>query len=265
MYTTQTTTPTILLANGFTEDTLILAAYLRGAGFPASLLSIAESTCYSLHGIPVISDSQLTEHPFEASDALIIPGDRACTAKLLANPKVLHALSHALQKETPIMTLTTATESVQRRFPQLATATNHLPQIEQPIEALAEQLIQSYVQRSAPLKQTSLYHTPKTIWQDAVTGIFWRGNDRLQTMTPLENNLLHFMLQHPQQRLTATTLINAAWPIDMLKDGIATECLYTLVKNVRQKIEPTRTPQYLRTWRGSPEGGYQFFPNGSDT
>lgn len=262
MHTLQPITAAILLADGFSEEALLFAACLRESGFPVNFFAIEALTCYSLQGIPIVANARLTEQTMVT--ALVVPGGRACTAKLLADPVMLTIFARALRNGLPIITLSTATESVQRRFPQLGSASNHLAQQQQPVDLLAEQFIQNYGQTQLSKVVEKDVPASPSIWHDRITDTFWRSTTQLPSLTPLEHNLLSFMSANPQKRHTATELINATWPETLHQDGIATECLYRLVSNLRQKIEPVpRSPQHIRTWRGSPEGGYQFFPQGA--
>ncbi|NIP23203.1 MAG: hypothetical protein GWN55_13110, partial [Phycisphaerae bacterium] len=54
----------------------------------------------------------------------------------------------------------------------------------------------------------------------------------------------------------------ASWP-DESTLGVSTEAVQQVISGIRKKIEPdTSKPQYIISWRGQPEGGYQFFPEG---
>ncbi len=102
-----------------------------------------------------------------------------------------------------------------------------------------------------------------TIWQDAVTGQVWRGSHRLPCLRPLEEEVLKQFLAHPYYRYTYTELIRAVWSKESQKGGVSTECVYKLVSDLRKKVESNpEKPCYIQTWRGRPEGGYQFFPHG---
>jgi hypothetical protein len=102
------------------------------------------------------------------------------------------------------------------------------------------------------------------IWLDQQTGELYQGQTRLADLEPLERALLHFLIKQPRLRHTQTTLIEHTWSEDdIYKKGISPESLYQLVSKLRKKIEPDPTkPYYLVVWRGKPEGGYQFFPEG---
>jgi hypothetical protein len=105
--------------------------------------------------------------------------------------------------------------------------------------------------------------SPGTIWIDENSDILYQGSAVLKDLTPLESGLLHFLVCHPQVRHTHTNIIDAVWPEDVNSEGVSTEALYQLVRGLRRKIEPNPSqPRYLISWRGSPEGGYQCFPDG---
>lgn len=106
-------------------------------------------------------------------------------------------------------------------------------------------------------------HSPGPLWLDRPTGILYQGNKVLDSLSPLESGLLSFLVRHPRTRHTHTGLIEAVWPDDMNKEGVSTEALYQVVRGLRRKIEPAPSqPHYIVNWRGSPEGGYQCFPEG---
>ena len=67
----------------------------------------------------------------------------------------------------------------------------------------------------------------------------------------------------PRLRHTKTDLIVNTWPDELREKGVSDNALYQVIVVLRRKIEPNpATPRYLVTWRGKPEGGYQFFPEG---
>lgn len=101
------------------------------------------------------------------------------------------------------------------------------------------------------------------IWLDAQTEEIYQGNNLIQSLTPLEREVLHFLLRYPRIRHTKTDLIIGAWPQDMRTEGVTDDSLYQVIGGLRKKIEPIPTrPSYLVNWRGQPEGGYQLFPEG---
>lgn len=106
-------------------------------------------------------------------------------------------------------------------------------------------------------------HGQGKMWLDESTGQIFQGQLPLQTLSPLEDALLQFLLRHPHMRHRYTELITAVWPAEIHKEGVSTEALFQVVMGLRRKIEPDPThPNYIINWRGSPEGGYQCFPEG---
>jgi hypothetical protein len=101
------------------------------------------------------------------------------------------------------------------------------------------------------------------IWLDEETDTLYQGQMPLERLTPLERAVLHFLVSHPRLRHTKTDLIVSAWPDELRQYGVTDQSLYQVILELRKKIEPNWTkPRYLITWRGKPEGGYQFFPEG---
>lgn len=102
------------------------------------------------------------------------------------------------------------------------------------------------------------------IWLDRKTNILYQDKNPLDRLTPLEGALLTFFVRNPRKRHTYTDLMEAAWPEDeVYETGIAPDRLYQVIKELRRKIEPSPPKwRYIINWRGRPEGGYQFFPEG---
>ena len=77
------------------------------------------------------------------------------------------------------------------------------------------------------------------------------GNDFIQ-LTPVEFDLLHYLMRHPQQTVTSDDLLEKVWSY---APGTAdTSLVRWHVKNLRSKIEPNPArPVYLRT---VPRHGY---------
>jgi hypothetical protein len=101
------------------------------------------------------------------------------------------------------------------------------------------------------------------IWLDEETGEWHRGPTPLEDLTSLERTVLHFLVRHPRVRHAKTDLIINTWPEDLRRHGVTDESLYQVIRELRKKIEPDPgNPCYIVTWRGRPEGGYQFFPEG---
>jgi len=106
-------------------------------------------------------------------------------------------------------------------------------------------------------------YSPGTIWVERSSGLLHQGRTSLDTLSPLEYRLLDFLVRNPRIRHKHTELIEAVWPEDILSEGVTTEALYQIVRGLRRKIEPQPSrPRYVVNWRGSPEGGYQCFPEG---
>lgn len=101
------------------------------------------------------------------------------------------------------------------------------------------------------------------IWLDEKTGEIYQGPTPLADLTALEKSVLAFLIKHPRKSHTKTELIINAWPDELRQQGVADSSLYQIVLTLRKAIEPNPAePSYLITWRGKPEGGYQFFPEG---
>jgi len=101
------------------------------------------------------------------------------------------------------------------------------------------------------------------IWLDETTGELYQGQTPLEDLAPLERAVLHFLIGHARNRITKSQLIENAWPDDVSQEGVTDAALYQVIMGLRKKIEPNRVkPCYLVNWRGQPEGGYQFFPEG---
>jgi len=101
------------------------------------------------------------------------------------------------------------------------------------------------------------------IGYDAVTGALYHGQSVLTDLTPKERALLQFLVQQPRQQHTYTDVIVAAWTDEERYNGVTNDSLFQVVRGLRQKIEPNPSqPVYVVNWRGKPEGGYLFFPEG---
>lgn len=94
------------------------------------------------------------------------------------------------------------------------------------------------------------------------TGEVYQGPILLTNLTALEKFVLAFLNKHPHMSHTKTDLIINAWPDELRQQRVADSSLYQVL-TLRKAIEPNPSePSYLITWRGKPEGGYQFFPEG---
>jgi len=73
-------------------------------------------------------------------------------------------------------------------------------------------------------------------------------------LTPKEFDLLVYMARHPGKVLTHRTLLNAVWGGQSVRPA---EYLWVFINQLRKKIEPGATPQYILT---EPRIGYRFRP-----
>ena len=98
---------------------------------------------------------------------------------------------------------------------------------------------------------------------DEPSGDIYQGQTLLKGLTELERSVLAFLIKQTRLRHTKTDLIFSTWPDELRQQGVTDNSLYQVVLAIRRAIEPTPSqPVYLITWRGKPEGGYQFFPEG---
>jgi len=101
------------------------------------------------------------------------------------------------------------------------------------------------------------------IWYDAASGALYHGQSVLADLTPKERALLQFLVEQPRQQHSYTDVIVAAWTDEERYHGVTNDSLFQVVRGLRQKIEPNPSqPVYVVNWRGKPEGGYLFFPEG---
>jgi DNA-binding winged helix-turn-helix (wHTH) protein len=84
-----------------------------------------------------------------------------------------------------------------------------------------------------------------------------RGGVQLPvTLTPKEDRLLSYFLEHVGHVCTKDALIQAVWPDEVVLEGVRDDRLTQLIRQLRVKIEPDPAyPRYIRTVRGR---GYQF-------
>ncbi|HKV94275.1 MAG TPA: response regulator transcription factor [Candidatus Angelobacter sp.] len=73
-------------------------------------------------------------------------------------------------------------------------------------------------------------------------------------LTPKEFDLLVYMARHPGKVLTHRTLLKAVWGGQNVQSA---EYLWVFINQLRKKIEPGPTPQYILT---EPRIGYRFRP-----
>ena len=97
---------------------------------------------------------------------------------------------------------------------------------------------------------------------DENTRTIYQGQQTIADLTPLEFEILRFMIENPYGKHTRDDVIDNAWPEEEQREGITPNALQVHIRNIRKKIEPNPAqPCYLLTWNGRP-GGYQFFPEG---
>jgi two-component system KDP operon response regulator KdpE len=84
-----------------------------------------------------------------------------------------------------------------------------------------------------------------------------RVRDKEVHLTPKEFELLVFMARHPNKVLTHRVLLNAVWGGESVQQP---EYLRVFINQLRKKIEPRETPQYIVT---DPWVGYRFQPTGT--
>jgi DNA-binding response OmpR family regulator len=90
----------------------------------------------------------------------------------------------------------------------------------------------------------------------------FQGNKPVPDLAPMEQAVLEFFIKNSQKRLTYSDLIEGAWQ-DIHAEGVTTDAVYQVVRGIRKAVEPEPSePRYIVNWRGKPEGGYQFFPEG---
>jgi two-component system KDP operon response regulator KdpE len=78
-------------------------------------------------------------------------------------------------------------------------------------------------------------------------------------LTPKEFDLLLYMARHPNKVLTHRVLLNAVWGGESVQQP---EYLRVFINQLRKKIEPGETPQYILT---DPWVGYRFQPGGGQS
>jgi two-component system KDP operon response regulator KdpE len=86
-----------------------------------------------------------------------------------------------------------------------------------------------------------------------------RVRDQEVHLTPKEFDLLVFMARHPNKVLTHRVLLNAVWGSESVQQP---EYLRVFINQLRKKIEPGETPQYILT---DPWVGYRFLPSGQSS
>jgi hypothetical protein len=105
-------------------------------------------------------------------------------------------------------------------------------------------------------------HSGGRIWLKEKTREVFQGNKPVPDLAPMEQAVLEFFIKNSQKRLTYSDLIEGAWH-EFDAEGVRTDAVYQVVRGIRKVVEPEPSePRYIVNWRGKPEGGYQFFPEG---
>jgi DNA-binding response OmpR family regulator len=102
------------------------------------------------------------------------------------------------------------------------------------------------------------------IWENELTGQLYQGKEPIADLAPLERSVLQLFIKRPHHLCTYTELAIGAWPDDVnVAGGVSPEAIQQVISGLRKRIEPDHSqPRYVISWRGKPEGGYQFFPEG---
>jgi len=98
----------------------------------------------------------------------------------------------------------------------------------------------------------------KPLWVDEQAGVVWVEGRFIKDLAPLEFDLLAFLYRHVGQICTRDQILDDLYPCELKtnKGGLQDNRVDTLVKRVRQKVEPDREhPRYLLTVRGK---GYKL-------
>lgn len=104
------------------------------------------------------------------------------------------------------------------------------------------------------------------IWLDPATASLYHGPQPIQQLTPKEYAILHFLVKAPGVRHSYTDVIVNVWSDEENYHGVTNDSLFQVIKGLRRKIEPNPAqPVYVMNWRGKPEGGYIFYPEGRPT
>ncbi|MCB0194906.1 MAG: winged helix-turn-helix transcriptional regulator [Anaerolineae bacterium] len=75
-------------------------------------------------------------------------------------------------------------------------------------------------------------------------------------LTPSEDRLLAFFLEHSGELCSKDALVRSVWADDEVYEGVQDDRLAQLIRRLRQKIEPdANKPTYIQTVRGQ---GYRF-------
>ena len=98
--------------------------------------------------------------------------------------------------------------------------------------------------------------------RDAATGQVYRDRIKLPVeLTPQEDKLLAYLLEHPGEVCDKDALAEAVWPEQVRVNGIRDDRLAQLVRRLRDKVEPDpHSPRYIMPVWGR---GYRLVVDGS--
>ncbi len=104
------------------------------------------------------------------------------------------------------------------------------------------------------------------IWLEKRTNVLYRKDEPIVTLSPLERTLIIYFLENPYAHLTKSKIIENCWSPDAVRDGVSDDSLFRLIRSLRQKLSQDSDDDscYIVNWRGNPEGGYRFLPNGKE-
>ena len=103
------------------------------------------------------------------------------------------------------------------------------------------------------------------IWLEKKTNVLYQDESPIMSLSPLERNLLLYFLEKPRVNLTKSEIIQNSWPDDVQREGVSDDSLFRLIRSLRLKLGRKQDHcNYIVNWRGYPEGGYRFLPNGNE-
>lgn len=106
-------------------------------------------------------------------------------------------------------------------------------------------------------------NVPPLIWQDVLTKEIYQGRVPLAPLPPLTRMILLFLLKHPEVYVTKSELVENSWPAGHYHEGVSDEAIYQQMTRLRKRLRVLAPKhRYIVNWRGVPEGGYRFFPDG---
>lgn len=101
------------------------------------------------------------------------------------------------------------------------------------------------------------------IWLDENKQNFYQDQRVISNLSPMESEILKAFLNNPRKKLSYTQIVEFAWPDDIVREGVSNDAIFQQVRQLRKKLEPKyKKHSYIINWRGNPEGGYIFYPEG---